>query len=379
MNHSDLNQGFGICSGSRRFCGLLSTTVAWITVWLLLNGSQVNGQSLIDFVRDAHRASRDKIRTCSCQIYFKMTGKNKDWEQWSRGRFWGTPDALRARISDQSGAEIDYVWKDSVRNVVMRRPNDNKANATANRQDYTHRHQIPCDPWTRALLVLERPDTKNNVNFEELLEKPTRIAGAERIEANGKEQIVVTLHFDGRPEKGAPWNTSWKMQVFFDPAVNYLVRKVIYSAEERNFSRGEDVVQFKEMASGIFFPERTTGWCLDRGKPYSESVTEISDIRINQAIPADVFTSAYPPGAVVVDTIKGSRYTVDAAGNPISKQTALGRGAPQQGTTQSKGVETTEETSNAPWILVLSLTILAAVGIAFLLHRWTSRKHAQGG
>jgi len=195
--------------------------VAPITLGMtsLLWAQPEKGPELLEFVRDAHAASRDAIRTCSCRVEFqgKITSpKSKPpRDQSYSGRFWYSPEAVRAQVSI-AGQEREYLWKDSIREGMTRASLGNKTGLGAGRQRFTNRYQPPCDAWMRGLLVLNLPNSTEYFPFEQLVERATRVGKVQKRSVDGKELIVAQLFFD-RQEKHSPWD----VEIYFDSSVNY--------------------------------------------------------------------------------------------------------------------------------------------------------------
>lgn len=332
-------------------------------------------QELLEFVRDAHRAARDSIQSFSCRVEFTIaiTAKTRaPITQSCSSRYWCSPKAMRARISENN-EDTDFLWDNSIQKYVTRREIGGQPAARAGRDRFTHRHIKRCDPFVRGLLVLNLPNTIDCMPFEELVERATKFKKAKRERVNGKELIVVQLIFD-TPKESKPTLPAWTVDIYFDPAVNYLIRQVIYT--EQNYRREDEILEFKEHQPGLFFPELTAGrsQVLPSEAKYSEHKTKFSDIQINQPLSKDFFNFKYPHGVFLSDSIRGCEYRVDADGNQISQATPLGREPPPPGNAgdvkHDFGAETqTEPRTLSHWILPISFGILIAGGVAAFLRR----------
>ncbi len=345
-----------------------------------VSAQPTKGQELLEFIRDAHRTSREMIQTCSCRVEFKGTvtsdqAKPPKTESCS-GRFWYSSDAVRAQVSE-FGREVDYLWKDSVSESVARRSLGGKAEVGAARNSFPNRYLGRCDAWVRGLLVLNMPQSVDHVPFEQLVAQATRLKRAERQTVDGKEMSVVQLLFDRIKER----STTWDVEIHFDPAVNYLVRKTIYTTAgaNGNVRREDEVVQFKEHAPGVFFPERLVGRSGSEGNYFFNHTSVISDVRINQPLPADIFRFRYPDGVLLTDSVRGAEYRVNSEGKRISPEVPLAGGVPPPSSgmaaSSDAGTETQEEPrSLTRWILPVSLGILVLAGVtAFLRHKRRAR------
>lgn len=334
-------------------------------------------RELLEFVRDAHRASRESIRTCSCRVEFtiKINRDGKESTQSCSSRFWVSPEAMRAQVSDK-GDETDYLWKDSVRQSVTHKLISGQKAVSADLQSYTQRHQLRSDPWVRGQLVLNVPATNEYYPFEELVQLATKVTKVMRDRLDGKETILVQLFFDRSTDK--PPSPSWDVEIHFDPSVNFLVRKKVYRMRGAGgYSREEEIIQFKEWAPGLFFPERIEGRSQANGIQDTESLSQLSDIKVNDPLPDDIFRFRYPNGVFVADGIRGTEYRADAEGNRLSAETPLGRGQPPPQTESDPSALRTE-TLEGPrsltrWILPASVALLLLAGIAAIVRRQRMR------
>src|SRR5713101_4158838 len=109
-----------------------------------------NGGELLDFVRDAHKASRDSIRTCSCKVEFKGALSNTGKIESCSGRYWYSPTVVRAKVSEL-GKELDYQWEDSKTVSVSHGSLNGKSEVVAGRWPDASRYIGRCDAWARAL------------------------------------------------------------------------------------------------------------------------------------------------------------------------------------------------------------------------------------
>jgi hypothetical protein len=288
----------------------------------------------------------------------------------------------RAKVIDD-GKECDYVWKDSVRNVITTRKEDNGRRSVGVHRahfDTNGMHFIRCDPWVSGLLVLNVPGTVDYVPFEDLLGHCAKPAKCRKKEIDGKETIIATMVIatmvkDGKGNDFPPC----EIEVRFDPSHNYLVNKAVYSWP--GYTCEDTVAEFVEAAPGLYFPSRMSGKSDSEGRPYSESGTLFSEIRVNQPLPDDIFTLKYPDGAFVADDIRHTKYRVDPSGNRTSNETELARvqPLPSQSTSPEFTSESTEEQRSLHnWILPISLGILVvAAVIGYLRWRRGSRMSAE--
>ncbi len=328
---------------------------------------------LLELALAAHRVSRASIHTCSCRVELTASIakelKEAPGTQSCSCRYWYSQDAIRAKISE-GGAEMDYLFSNFVRKGVIRRNVNGQPAMTGTRDGFTGAHRSRCDAWVRALLLLNIPSSTEFVTLEELVKRATKISKTSREFVNGKEVIGVELAFDRVSAKGR--SATWDVYVRLDPGKNYLVQRVEYSTTW--YRRHEEVTQFAEAAPGLFFPERIVGSSDSNGKFHGNSVSVISDLRINQKLPADTFAFRYPNGIPVADSIRGTEYRVNPEGQPISKETPLGRDQPPPRNESAPvgGVDTQEEPRSLLRLLVP--VSLGALALAALLAFYRFRR-----
>jgi hypothetical protein len=163
-----------------------------------------------------------------------------------------------------------------------------------------------------------------------------------------------------------------EVEIQFDPAANYLVRKATYILS-RGYVHEHEVVQFNEVGPGLYFPERITGRSENDGKQDTSLLTTISDVRVNKPLPRDVFAFRFPNRVMLTDDIRNTQYRVDPMGNPTSKETPLGPRQPSpasQNAPATLGTVTEEEPQSLTrWILPVSLGILLVAAVAAYLRR----------
>ncbi|OWK41609.1 hypothetical protein FRUB_03687 [Fimbriiglobus ruber] len=302
----------------------------------------------------SHRAAREAIETCSCHVEFdlKITEPKREASQPCSCDYWFTPQATRAKMRD-SGEATDAVWRDSVRDSVTHRSPTNQSSIGASKDKRPSRYIGRCDAWVRGLLVLNVPGTIQNVPLEQLVELAAKVTGGQSVKAGGRQLTLLTLSFPAKP----PDATAWEIDVFLDPAVNYLVRQINYRARDvPNFDRVEQVTSFKECSPGVYFPERVEGSSGPIDTPGTVSTTVISNIAVNKPIPAGVMTFRFPEGIILSDGIRGTSYRITSDGRAIGPEIPLGKAPPpvREGASTTQPVstsETTEEPKSATrWI-----------------------------
>jgi len=204
------------------------------------------------------------------------------------------------------------------------------------------------------------------LSFDELLEKPHKIHTVKRVTDGAREMIFVELS-----------NETARLELWFDPAVNYLVRKKVSHALPPPGSNADEqkgaestVTRFKEVTPTLFFPEEmeVNGLTPD-GRSWT-TVYSFSDIQINRAVPADVFRVTLPHGIQVSDNIQNKMFQVEANGNLRTISDLSPAQVAPLPTSGEKLFQTRYETRPWHWwLLPGSLGILALAGIGWII-RW---------
>src|SRR6266542_1319492 len=147
---------------------------------VLLTPRSALGQELLDDVRDAHRASRESIRTCSCRVAFTIATSSKAAATQScSSQYWYSPTAIRVKLSEY-GENLDYLWKDNTRKAVASRQAKGQKQVSDSLNHFRDRHLQRCDAWIRGLLVLNVPGTIEYTSLEQLIKKASRPAAVAR-------------------------------------------------------------------------------------------------------------------------------------------------------------------------------------------------------
>ena len=239
------------------------------------------------------------------------------------------------------------------------------------------------DAWLLGLLVINHPQEVKSLPFEEIVKAASKVMKVDRQKNDAKEMIVVRLRFDTPPDGS---DDTWEVEVFFDPSVNYLVKKVVKYYINHKRVDIEEVISFKDMGSGIFFPTHVTGMC---GVPDKFDTTRseaiLTEIQVNELLPAEIFRVEYPEGTPLTDAIRGTFYRVNKSGEAISKEYEIGRTSPpppmksDNSTAPSpapspSSSETREEPRDHYYLVMLSSIGLIVIGLALSLRRWWKAK-----
>lgn len=324
-----------------------------------------------EFLQQANRATRESIRTLSCRV--ERTTKSSDSRRESReiGLYYYSPKATRVKILERSlpngNEDVDCLWLDGLRKCKTRQVHPTHTHVSYGIDALADRYWNFSDPFHCGLLVLTVPGAIDEYPVEQWTKLAAKIGKpADIVEGGTLHQVQFAF------AKGDKRADPWTVDVFFDPSVNYLIRKAIFLARlpDDTIRRERAVVEFKECQPGVFFPAHITDKMERRGQHYSRTV-HISEIQVNQALPRDIFVFRFPHGVEIANSIRGTSYRSDADGKPIGKETPLARVAPP-----GAAITETEQEPRSSfwrWVLWIALVLLGGA-IALWLYRRSRRR-----
>jgi hypothetical protein len=323
-------------------------------------------EELLKVVRAGHLSTTQALHTFSCKISVKLS---TDPPEVHTGEYWRSHDAIRVRSLHNNLVSDRILQNSKIRKVYSNPRKSGASGVNVFIEPFKDLVLGDCDVWDHALLLFQGPPPNSGLmTFDRLLETKTQVKKVDRQHENGRELIVVRLEHE--------WAV---LTIMFDPQLNWLVRKYTYATivdkpETRTRSEFE-VVQFRELASGMYFPVHIKGRHLrvQSNRVMYTQQTTLSDIRINHRIPDDTFHIPLPDGTVVEDLIQGKKYTVDGKGNPVGpmKDLAEMKTPSRHVTPRSQTLE--EPKSITEWILPVSAVVLV-VGLGLgAYRRWKSR------
>lgn len=318
-------------------------------------------EDLLELVRVGNHAALSSIRTLSCRVSDSYIPKRKESDV-ATGEYWRAGDVVRVRYNSE-GTTQDLVLKDSVvRSVVTRlEPKGPRKVATIMRDD--RRPLCPCDAWYCGLLALPGPTKAVTIlTLDELLKQPHELHRVARETDAGQELIYLKLS-----------HARADLEIWFDPKVNYLVRKLVISFDDpqpKSGRRESRVVRFKEAAPAVYFPEEVESVVTSNGVR-SDRIQRVtfSHILVNRPLPADAFDWFFPDGVTLNDLIEGKQFKADRAGNPIGASKTI----PQITAVPVSSKQVTE-TREEPkpitrWLVPASAGILVLAGTLWLFRK----------
>jgi hypothetical protein len=353
--------------------------VIWIVGlagWLLLTPPISGGEDrdqLIATARDGNRAAIASIATMECR-YERRPWANTTPEQaakhyalFSPGSFWRSGEVWRLLRPMGDGTTMDCVVRDG-RGLFLR-----QGGPLGSRRQLVNETMGSVDGvgglmWQWLSFSHWGPVPICYYPFHEILEHPHTIRRAERLSPENDIHIELT-HGNGR------------LEFWFDPKVNYLIRKrVMVPAADKKYRWEDEVVDFAEPAPAVFVPIALEHRCFVDGALQAVLRTILSDVKVNQPLAQDALRIPKIAGLECVDFNRNVKFKVDADGNAIGPESPEEVVYVAPNYKQGSGIPTPPyykdpfEPSKPPtpwwmWMLIASLTVLLTAVIAAIVRR----------
>src|SRR2546430_2643215 len=149
------------------------------------------------------------------------------------------------------------------------------------------------------------PGPRGNVPVETLLKEADEIRSTKRVRDEGRDLVYTEL-----------WRKGEQHELWFDPAVNFLVRKYRLRSEAIKTSLIDVVMSYSEPSPGMFFPAIVKGEYYYKGKLSWRTTTTFNNLKVNELIPGDMRQLRFPPDIVVIDQTKNEIHRTDNSGEP---------------------------------------------------------------
>ena len=348
----------------RRMVLILVHVLYFFAMALSVNArAAVRGQydeNLLSVLRAGYSANGDAINTFSATMLVEEVNRSdKKRSKFFECQYWRTPKAIRYRESYFKGSIEDGLQTATERKQVSKNliPGQTGYRYGATRE-HPHTSMMAGDVW--ASMLIEFPNGKGGQcdleRFLELAKKPPAVS-KERLD--GQDCIRLSMRYDD-VRSGEVQLDAW-----FDPRVNYLVRKrVMVWGKFRSESRIESFQRFGEWS----FPKVCVGDYSISGKAQSgQSIATFSDIKVNTPLPENIFRLAVPHGTMLFDQFDNTRYLINERWERIGARTntpPVKRNSPQS---DGDAPAFTEQSRDEPpprtrWLLWGSLGLLGAGG-----------------
>jgi hypothetical protein len=328
-------------------------------------------EELLEQVRAGNQATLESIRTLYCRVTRSAPVTEWGAEPAATMEYWWSAGSVRLR-SQLPGQLSDSVFHEQTARSLLkgRDPQGRERSHYGITRVEAGQTLGPSDPWRHGLLKLCGP-AGWPLTLDELLRTRHKLSHIKRETVNGCELIVVGLSIDF--STGAVGN----FEIAFDPQLNYLARRLTgtFSGAPAGADRREsEVLQFREVAPAMYFPEHSETRFYKGDQVVSHEIVQFSDVRINAQLPPDIFKLPIPPGATVHDSIEGNSYTADADGNAVGPKRPLPNLAPlQAGAMQTETLE--EHKSRMRWILPGALAVLLLGCSLWFVRAWRSERN----
>jgi len=341
-------------------------------------------RTLLAKVRAAHAAAVNSIHSLACDITLSNEPRRPSD---CTAAYWQEGKKIRCRIQD---AQLD---RDILLEGARMTSVSTQIQRGARREPGGHIVEIPGyevnpNPWFCALMAFFSGKSPLSVSFDQLLAEPHELHSVKAVREDGRDMIHVHLSFaytaDGLTSgKLVREQRRLHLEFWFDPAVNYLVRKHV--ARDERESSEQTVARFAEGRPGVFFPTLVKGILHQGGKLFTKRTVTITNLKINEPLPDDVFRFRFPPGITIRDDIKQEMRMSDDNGQPslpaVDKNGVAQKyqaSPPQLSLPQVKYTEATQEEEEGQpwrtWLLWFSAFLLLAAGARwFILRRRTAR------
>jgi hypothetical protein len=324
-------------------------------------------EGLVATVAAAHAASVASMRSFSCEMKIEHVPTNKPFGT-ERVKQWQEGDVIRSKYESDIAKQDMLIQGMHVRQVHTRWA---KGSAQEGQGSFGHgKFKVRSDPWRFALFKFAGHERKD-IPFQQLLANPHQVEAAEKVRAEGRELIHLALS-----------HKLAQLELWFDPSVNYLVRK--YRARADPFELVESVQRFEEVRPGLFFPMVVKSEWRQQGKHVWYRTVTFTNVTINEPFPAELRELRFPADLTVQDYDKGELKKTDKNGEPTLPATDSDGNplklviAPPMVSPPTKPMtpSTTQEEPRSwtRWLLPGSLSLLVVGGGLALIRKLRARR-----
>lgn len=319
-------------------------------------------KQLVATARDGNRAAILSITSMRCR-YERRSWVNTTLEQaneyfpiFSPGRFWRSGDVYRLSNPRGDGTTLDGVVRNG-RELFLHKggplPHPILGLVTLRPVDGVGGYM-----WQWLLFSHWGWNPPSHYPLYDILEHPHVIRMAERLPSPDGTIHIELTHDGGR------------LEFWFDPKVNYLIRKgIMIPAGDKTFRWENEVVEFLEGAPAVFVPIVIEHRCFVKGTLKAVLRTILSDVKVNKPLSKDALRLPGIAGMECVDSDRQVKFKVDADGNPVGPEIPVPvyRAAPAShpgGPPISSGNSSSSPQPSGPplpgwtWILCISASIL---------------------
>lgn len=301
---------------------ILSVAVA-LTLCLPLSAARADEtrDRLLERVRVGNAATITAIQTFRCTFsstfVYHNGNKQRSADRPLEGTYWREGNVLRLR---QTGARAEGLAAietihigDKVSQLNQYAPSEKYPNGF---QVYTI-YQIDAktaDVWLLALFEHFGPRDIETRTYDQLTALSHTILGVAEVTEEGRKLIRVEAEYRGAQRV--------RHTFYFDPAVNYLIRKTVSEpAAGAMWTHTFEVEDFREVSPGVYFPSGTRRhWSDGKGGVYSTETVRFTDVEINRPLPTRALKLPLVAGVECADLVRNVKYPVDADGKRIGPE-----------------------------------------------------------
>jgi outer membrane lipoprotein-sorting protein len=292
-------------------------------------------------------------------------------EAFLRASYWRSGLSVRIHeehLLDKHIEEILVKNGEGVSIGMSSAPGARPAHRVATRFSAADLHSMG-DVWRNMLLSFPGRGLTSNIELGELLTMPSKRLQLKSIREGEKAFIRLERTYDD-PVLGS----ECRMEIWFDPEVNYLARKKTTSSEKYGqSSRGvAEIDEFLEVSPGVFFPTKCTTTSYRNGEYFQTMVATLERVRVNEPISSRIFNLTIPAGTLLDDHIEGKRYVVNNDGKPSGRKQNIDNFTihlPSQAELPLRSQSPSAEPSRTSWFVWGSLCLLFFTVIGWVIRR----------
>lgn len=343
-------------------------SICVLSAALLASSSE---KDLVDFVGKANQSAIDSIQSMSCS-YQRVPWKDVDgavkpktggpaflYRHWwldSPGKFWRLGEGYRLLETHQPGVMVDRLCHgyNQGKSLILNHGEEGRMKPIL-----AWCPLVPADGeggslWGWLLFNHWGRVQASRYTFRSLLLQPHKIKKNKRL-PNGDIYVSLTHELGG-------------LEFWFDPKVNYLVRKtIIIPIEEPDIVWENEVIHFTEGSKGVFVPDTIEHRCAVKGKPDGALRTILESLKVNQ--PMSKLRIPGIAGMSCYDMVREVKYTVDADGQQVGPATNynVGRTKPERDQPKSTRIQEWSPRREVDiWKVVLSISLALLVAALVL-------------
>lgn len=307
-----------------------------------------------------HEATLASIRSISCDVELTKRNLRYGSEKLCRGRYRAKGDLQKITEFGDDGFQQIWVHREGKCYSFGTRPGVAAMGIRAEKDADSFFH-------LKGYLGIEvnYPLSLRHHTLAELL----RLAkGKPRLETKNN-LVIIHARFPGLVSKSVTWNT----QINLDKDRGCWITSIRdEGAAPESVLKELTLSDFKEFPGGLYFPAQIDGRITVNGECRAHNTWKLSNLAINAEIPDGEFQVNFPANAMVWDSIRGTRYQVDAQGQRIGPEiteppAVVGPGAVQLPAAGKPGQPSTHDAGSLWSYLPLAAGSLCASLIFFWL------------